>query len=256
MSQLQVNESKLGYNRTGIGASPLASAEMLTPVDHVDPQPAPGDGERALASVRQVYATSVEPVGTVPLPSSLKGLVKTTVDLYKGQKPSVFLDKLGERLAFERTGVRIYEALIDKLDALGSWVGGPTREELLAIQKDELGHFELLRQIVESLGADPTAVTPAADLSGTEALGIVQVLADPRTTLPQALHAILTIELVDNDGWEMLIRLAKSLDNAELAQRMEAALRDEERHLTQVRSWVIQEVQLAAKRELQNIATA
>jgi hypothetical protein len=32
-----------------------------------------------------------------------------------GKEPIVFLDKLGERAAFERSGTRLYETLIAKL---------------------------------------------------------------------------------------------------------------------------------------------
>ena len=36
------------------------------------------------------------------------------------------MDKIGERLAFERTGTRLYEALVSKHEAFGSFPGGPS----------------------------------------------------------------------------------------------------------------------------------
>ena len=60
---------------------------------------------------------------------------------------------------------------------------------------------------IQSLGGDPTAQTPAADVTGVEGMGLMQVLTDPKTTVAQALHAILVAEMTDNAAWEELIEL-------------------------------------------------
>ena len=62
-----------------------------------------------------------------------------------------------------------------------------------------------------------TAQTPCADVSATASMGIVQVLTDPRTTLAQCLNALLTAELTDNAGWELLIDLAEELGHSDMA---------------------------------------
>jgi rubrerythrin len=253
MSNANTMEPRIGLNRTGIGLSPLLSGEMINSSAQIGAPPAERSGELALGRVRQEYGAQKEPVGSMPPPSSLKGVAETAVDLIKGQQPTVLLDRLGDRLAYERTGVRLYGALIDKLGAWGSWEGGPAKAELESIQQDELRHFELLREVLEAIGADPTVVTPAADVCGVEILGVLQVISDPRTTLPQALHAILTAELVDNDGWRMLIDLVKLTGHDELVSQMQRALLDEDRHLSQVRGWLQEETRLAAQRELQPV---
>jgi hypothetical protein len=54
-----------------------------------------------------------------PHPASmLKGSLKKGVAKLKGISPNMFLDKLGERIAFERTGTRLYDELISKYRAL------------------------------------------------------------------------------------------------------------------------------------------
>jgi hypothetical protein len=40
-----------------------------------------------------------------------------------------------------------------------------------------------------------------------EAMGLMQVLTDPKTSVAQALHAILVAEMPDNVAWEELIEL-------------------------------------------------
>src|SRR5687768_8297078 len=124
------------------------------------------------------------------------------------------MDKLGERLAFERTGTRLYEALVSKHEAFGSFPGGPSRDDLEHIRHEEFQHFTLLQSVITQYGGDPTAVTPSADLHATAAHGIQMVLVDPRTTLLQSLEAMLLAELADNACWETLIALAQRAGEA------------------------------------------
>ncbi|HVK75838.1 MAG TPA: ferritin-like domain-containing protein [Kofleriaceae bacterium] len=226
----------IGPNRTGIGTSPIDSkrlveaSEELTPFEGVD-------GEE-LESERVEWASAAEPVGTMPPPATLKGAAKTAVQLIKGNKPTIFLDKLGERLAFERTGTRLYEALLIKLQAGTPHAGAPTRDDLEQIRDEELRHFAIVRSAIERLGADPTAMTPCADVNGVLAMGLVQVLSDPRTTLTQCLEAMLVAELADNDGWTMLVDLADGLGFDDLTREFRVALQEEETHLARVREWI------------------
>jgi len=46
------------------------------------------------------------------------------------------------------------------------------------------------------------------------------------------------VELMDNDGWVMLIQLADGYGKQEMADLFRRALADEDRHLAQVRAWV------------------
>lgn len=248
-------ESDRVLNRTGIGMSPVQGNEMLKGIaDPLLSTPSSSGDEHQLEQVRRAYASQAEPLGSMPPPSSLKGIAKTALALLKGRQPTVLLDKLGERLAFERTGSRLYEALLAKHDALGSWEGGPSRAALASIHDDELRHFHLLTAVIESLGADPTVMTPSADLVAVEVTGLLQVLTDPRTNLLQALHAILVAELADRDGWQALVDLTRVLGMDELGRQFQAALVDEEGHLTKVRSWVTLTTEQLAQGDLRSVS--
>lgn len=238
----------MGKNLTGFGMAPFASAEMED--NMTDTQPSQADNEEAFAELRQSYSEESPPVGSTPPPSNAKGMAKAGLEMLKGNKPTVFLDKLGERLAFERTGTRLYQALISKYDSYGSWEGGPTRDQLQHFAEDELVHFELVRQAIEELGGDPTAMTPSADLAGVTSEGVVQVITDPRTGMAQSLQALLVAELTDNDGWVMLIELASGIGQDEMAERFRIALEEEDEHLQSVRTWLMQEAELDATRAL------
>ncbi len=69
-------------------------------------------------------------------------------------------------------------------------------------------------------------------------IGIMQVVSDSRTTLAQSLGAILTAELTDNAGWELLSELAVDAGQPELADQLAAALSAEAQHLQIVRDWI------------------
>jgi hypothetical protein len=104
----------------------------------------------------------------------------------------------------------------------------------------------LLSRAAESLGGDPTALTPAADVGGVATRGLVDAITDPRATAIEAVEAILVAELVDNDGWLMLADLAARLGHDELAAQFRHAMAEEEEHLARVRAWLTAAIDLEA----------
>jgi hypothetical protein len=229
-------QPELGMNRTGVATAPILTTAMLAGTEELTPD---GSGdERQIAQARGVFAREAEPLGSVPPPLTAKGMLKSAGQAIKGQDPVLFVDKLGERLAFERTGVRLYEAVLSKFDALGSYEGGPSRAELEQILADEFAHFSLLQDAIKGLGADPTVMTPSADLHANISKGAMEVVVDPRTTLAQTLEAVLVVELADNECWQNLIQLAYDAGQRELAERFAMALHDEVEHLTRVRRYI------------------
>lgn len=233
---MEPKSSKLGLNRTGTATSPIHSQEMKLYAEQRPPS-SPGS-ELGIARERAERARESEGLGTVPPPPKLKGMAKAAMDALKGKRPTVLIDKLGERLAFERVGVRLYEAALSKLDVYGSWEGGPTREGLQRIADQELEHMGLCKQALEDLGADPTVQTPAADLTALVGMGLPEAMTDPRINLRQSLEALLVAELTDNAGWELLIEVADKVGHGELATRFQRALDEEADHLAYVRSWL------------------
>ncbi|WP_438004448.1 ferritin-like domain-containing protein [Sorangium sp. So ce321] len=229
-------ETTAGMNRTGMDMSPMDSKEVVVGATIMPPSSA-GDAS-AIASVLAHYARQEERVGTMPPPGTLKGAVKTALQALKGEAPLVLLDKLGERLAFERAGSRLWKGVLAKFDALGSFEGGPTREEIEQIYRDEAEHFLLVASVVRKLGADPTAETPLADVHGVASCGLIKVVTDPRTNLADALEAMLIAELTDNDAWDVLIEMSQGLNDQQITAQFMDARAAEARHLEMVRSWI------------------
>ncbi|TWI50936.1 uncharacterized protein DUF892 [Pseudomonas duriflava] len=235
----------LGLNKTGAQMSPEDTKRQIEATEQFGPD-VPGDvtriTEERIKFIREHEAID-EQIGSVPPPGSVKGVLKTGLDKMMGKNPELLLDKLGERLAYERTGVRLYEAFIAKVMAAPD-----ARPELLGklreIQVEEAEHMLLLKKSIETLGADPTTMTPCAHVSGTMAQGIIQVLTDPRTNMAQCLNAMLTIELADNAAWELLIELARQANHPNIASSFEEPMRREEEHLATIKTLLRDELKV------------
>jgi hypothetical protein len=200
--------------------------------------PSSDGGPEAIAEYRGEYIQEGFPIGSLPsLPVSKEARANED-----DAGMAVLLDKLSERLAFERMGARLYEALINKVEIMGESSPGPTLAQLQQIRDEELRHFLLLKKGITALGGDPTVQSPCADVAGVASLGILQVLTDPRTSVAQCLQAILTAELTDNDGWRMLINLSDTLGYTEMANDFQGALENEEQHLANVRIWLSEKI--------------
>jgi rubrerythrin len=226
----------IGMNRTGVATAPRLSVEMIEGAKALIPN---GTIEDWQADAQHVaYIETAEPVGTMPPPVTLRGVATAAAKALQGEKATVLLDKLGERLAFERSGSRLYEGLIRKLEILGAEDGGPSLAEVREQYDEERRHFALVSRAITSLGGDPTCMTPCADATSVASSGMLAVVADPRTNVLQCLDIVLNAELIDNAAWELLIQLAEGLGQDEMADEFQVALDNESRHLRNVREWV------------------
>ncbi len=214
MARPQQRESGRGPNKTGIATSKVDIEKMLAGMDSKLAMPTSEGDERGMAEMRGTYIEKAEPVGKME---------------------QRFLDKLGERLAFERTGTRLYDAFIAKCRSQRA--PGIEDEELVRIRNEEAKHFALVGECIEFLGGDPTAQTPCADVAGVASAGLMQVITDPKTTVAQSLSALLIAELTDNAAWEDLIALARKMGQDDMAAQFEEALQHEAEHLATVRKW-------------------
>jgi ferritin-like metal-binding protein YciE len=215
--------TEIGRNRTGLETSPQLSKAMNDVVQSVSAGTADAS---PLNEVRLLYIREADPLGSIPPPATLKG-----------KSPQVFIDKLAERLAYERGGTRLYDAVIAKFTAYEGELPSASLQEVIEIRDEEASHAALIRTCIEQLGADPTAQTPSADLVGVATAGFLQAAADPRTTLAQTLQVALAAELVDVASWEMLISLAEQMGQDGMVVRFRQARERETEHLAKVRGW-------------------
>jgi hypothetical protein len=224
----QEQQETVGVNRTGLMSS--AQAQRMLENAELDP-----DGEAAdFLKFRASLCVDIPPIGSPPMPLSIDAAAE---DAAAGHL-RMLIDKVGERLAFERMGTRLYDTLLLKYEASGGFAGGPSFDDLLHHRDEEFVHFQTLSDVLEQLGGDPTAVTPSADVAAVASSGILAVIADPRTSLPQCLEAMLAAELVDGNGWERLIELCGNVGHTELVELFGQCARTEAEHLRSVQDWL------------------
>jgi ferritin-like metal-binding protein YciE len=233
-------------NRTGLQMSPGDSQELLEATSGGDfaSTSLPDADRNGLAETRAEYLAEAGPLGSVPAPVTPVGMVQSAAKMLTGARLQVLMDKLAERAAFERSGVRLYDALLAKHRGELSGAGHDSQradhvphQTLLEFRRQEAAHFLLVSDAITQLGGDPTAQTPCADAVGVMSMGLVQTVSDPRTSLAQSVSAILTAELTDVASWDLLARLAHAMGQDEMARDFRAAMEHEEHHLQVIRQW-------------------
>jgi hypothetical protein len=228
----------MGMNRTGIDMSPNGAKEMTAAVREFPPT-STGNAQ-AIVELRSPYVSEADPIGTVPVPGTVKGVAKAGMQKLMGRHAEVLIDCLGGRLAFERTGTRLYDALIGKFTARKDEATMLSMEQLMQFRAEEAAHIGICWDALRQLGADPTCVTPKANVNAVASNGLYQLLTDPRTTMGQSLHAIHIAELADNDGWMLLIDLAQQMGQDDMVTNFRRVLEEENRHLAALRQWMKQ----------------
>jgi ferritin-like metal-binding protein YciE len=228
--------TQMGANRTGIDASPIDSKAMMEATEQFFKT---HGSEKELQALKRDYVSDSGTIGSVPIPGTPKGMVKSAMKKLTGKNPEVFINKLGERLAYERSGVRTYDSFIQKCAAAhnGKSASDVPLDRLKEFRDQEAEHFFMIKHCMETLGADPTAQTPDADVSGVASLGLMKVINDPRTTVSQCLEAMLSLEMTDNAAWDLLIKLAEDAGMDGMADQFTVALEQEDVHLHEIRQW-------------------
>ncbi len=225
--------AEFGLNRT---PTQLHSVMTQSMVEGYDEFPAHAEEISVDAfTMRKNYIENAEELGSVPLPSTFRGAVSTGMQAVRGNSPSVLIDKLGERMAFERSGVRLYDALITKCQSAEPALDTAVLEQF---RNDEAEHFALVRDCIKTIGGDPTAQTPCADSAGMAAMGLMQVMNDPRSSIPQCVEVILMAELTDLAGWELLIELVDEANLNEYIGRFQKAKLTEDDHMRTIKKWL------------------
>lgn len=211
-------------NRTGTRAAQPLLEEMLDTEELVrcdTPAPGPTGTEMRTECIEEA-----EPIGS-------------RTDAVMEPAKSMMLDSLGGRLAYERGGARLYEALIRKAEAIAHLQGlKDCLPDLRHIRDEEVEHAVLLKRVIQSLGGDPTLETPGADLEGVMSSGLFQVVHDPRTTMLECLRCAVVAELADIENWTALTAKADRFLSNELAGQVAEALAHELDHLALIRKWI------------------
>jgi bacterioferritin (cytochrome b1) len=144
------------------------------------------------------------------------------------------IDLLNERLTFERSGVKLYDAILANMRSSSSADVARMLPSMTEHRNHEKEHEEWLEEQIRALGGDAHGKTEMSRLVTAESSGVEEVVLRDKD-LGHQLHALLTAELVDNAGWELLLELADDADDAVARREFRKRLHEEEEHLIFVR---------------------
>lgn len=234
----QVN--KMGTNRTGMDMSPIDGKDMLEGARKLTKSTPLS--EQQIVNFRELAINASGSVGSVPIPGTFKGALSVAKEKLQGYNPEVLINKLGQRLAFERAGTRLYDALIIKCEALLD----RRTEEIVSLEllrqfrNEEHEHALLVESVISEMGADATAMTSDANVSAVASMGLPKVITEPRTTVSQCLEAIQIAELADNAAWSDLQQLCSNMGLNDLADRFDRPIEQEKVHQDTIAGWIKQ----------------
>jgi rubrerythrin len=144
---------------------------------------------------------------------------------------TLFVDKLTERWVVERSVVTLYELAIRRLANVRGYE--TLTERLDRFRDQESLHAAMLEQLLHELGHEPRQepATPGINLCASELASLLEILRGEAIAPRYVLETLLTAELIDKGGWEMLIDLAKEADlEDDYLRSFRAAGREEDEH--------------------------
>jgi rubrerythrin len=144
------------------------------------------------------------------------------------------LDLLGERMTFERAGVRLYDQILTRMRASADERIQAMCETMEKHRAEEKEHEEWLGVQIRALGGNTEVMTEHSRLVEQESQGIEQVMRSDENIVHD-FHALLSAELTDNAGWDLLKGLADELGDKDAKREFTRRLHEEEDHLLFVR---------------------
>jgi hypothetical protein len=142
---------------------------------------------------------------------------------------ALLVDKLSERWLAERSGIALYDRVIERLVGIEE-----LESELTRFRDQEQLHLEMLEQLLAELGRRPRDApsTPGVNLAASEISAMLELVRDPQLTPRHLVEVLLSFELLDDGGWDILLELAKQADlDDEWLRSFRVAKREEEEHV-------------------------
>jgi bacterioferritin (cytochrome b1) len=149
------------------------------------------------------------------------------------------IDLLSERLAFERAGVKLYDTLHGRLRVATDPALKALLEQVEHNRDEEEEHVEWLEGQIRALGGDAHTPTERSVLVRAESEGVERVMRRD-DSIPHDFHALLTAELADNAGWDLLVQIADEFGDAAAKKEFKKRLQEEEQHLLFVRKTLLE----------------
>ncbi len=145
------------------------------------------------------------------------------------------VDLLAERATFEEDAVELYDSLLESLDGLAEPALLEAREDLERHRAEEQEHAAWLEGLIHQLGGRPQKALPNAVHRESRALEqVIRTKPNGGGALPM-FHAMLAAELMDTEGWKLLLEVAESVGDDDAVRELRTRVEREAEHLELVR---------------------
>ena len=147
---------------------------------------------------------------------------------------------LYQGLETELGGVKVYET------ALKCAVNEDLRKEWTEYHEETTTHVQVMTNLIETLGLDPSTQTPGRKVVAHLGASLVQAMemalaaGDPVAAELVACECVVLAETKDHSNWELIGHLAKNGKGEEtkaLQQAYDAVEEDEDHHLYHTKGW-------------------
>lgn len=149
------------------------------------------------------------------------------------------VDLLSERAAFERAAVGLYDALMRGLGEIDHPLIASSMDALHRYREEEREHAEWVTQLLGKLGGTPHRDFSDAVSRETRALESVITREANRGELLPVMHAMLAAELMDAEGWKLLLKVADELGDEDAIRELRRFVEREDEHLALVRRMIL-----------------
>ena len=146
------------------------------------------------------------------------------------------MDKLSEFLMVEQGGLELYRV------ALSRSTNPDIRQRYLEFAQETSRHRTILIRLIEGLGGDPSYVSPTARLAQLKACSLLETAIRADGLSQEELEAndlenVLLAETKDHADWQLLEQLAHQVDDRQVGQAIEEAVREVEPQEDQHLEW-------------------
>lgn len=145
------------------------------------------------------------------------------------------MDKLLERLRFEKSGVELYDLVLEHVDGE---LPGDMLQTLREHRAEEAAHMEMLARHVLDLGGDPGAETPSVRVVEENAERLAAIVRSEKAKPIHRLQCLLDAELEDSVSWDLLVALAREAGSSEMRKDFAQAERREIEHVRDTRRMI------------------
>lgn len=142
---------------------------------------------------------------------------------------------LAERATFERSAVTLYDRLLDAIEDFDQPIVRSSMDALRLHRDEEEEHAVWVEELLAKLGGFPQH--ELADAVARQSQLLADLIGEARASgsVLAMFYAMLSSELMDGEGWKLLLEVADELDDGDAVVELKSRVAREDEHLALIR---------------------